>query len=486
MPEKKDKKTASKKSGSILSFSMLLSRLRAFLKYWLIAAVLVAVINVAVSSYSNVSEGKVSTIINFSFDGIESGLDPNGNKFDVNEIKSDDIIQQSLDELGLKNVNVENIGKHISIDGIVPSNVINRITQYTPMIGSDTVESSKIIQDTSYYPTQYKMEIEYSKSGLSKMEAANLLNEITGRYYDVFYARYGYNESLENAVKSIDYKDYDYIDAVDVFNTSLNSLKNYLNELESRDKTRFRADNGYTFADISASIDTICNEDLDWASSYISLKNVSRDKKTLVANYNFKIESLRRIKAVAKETIDALEDTIDVYEKNSILILGNSSDSTSATIDQSTDTYDNLIDQKISAEKEYASCEQKISLYEKRIKALESSSATKEDNEIVEQQFEKISDKVDSLLETANETASQYYEKVLLNNAYTVLSPASDSFMALVKTSVSNSTRNIFIYEIILISVYLTAAIVFCFVRLPELSFRKKGKTEKKSRKKSK
>lgn len=484
MPEKKNKKITGEKrrSGSILSFSLFLSRLRAFLKYWLIAAVLVAVINVAVSSYSSASEGKVSTIINFSFDGIESGLDPNGNKFDVNEIKSNDIIQQSLDKLGLNDLNAEIIGKHISVDGIVPSNVINRITQYTPMIGKDNVESSKIIQDTSYYPTQYKMEIEYSKSGLSKKEAANLLNEITNRYYNEFYARYGYNESLENAVKAIDYKDYDYIDAVDVFNTSLNSLKNYLNELESRDKTRFRADNGYTFADISASIDTICDEDLDWASSYISLKNVSRDKKTLIANYNFKIESLKRTKAVAQETIDTLEKTINDYEKNSILILGNSSDSTSATIDQSTDTYDNLIDQKLLAEKDYASAEQKISLYEKRIKALESSAATKEDNEIVEQQFEKISSKVDSLLKTANEAASQYYEKVLLNNAYTVLSPASDSFMALIKEAVSNSTRNIFIYEIILFSAYLSVGVIFCFVRFPKLSFRKSSKAGKKSK----
>lgn len=96
-----------------------------------------------------------------------------------------------------------------------------------------------------------------------------------------FYNNYGYNSSLESAVVSIDYTEYDYVDAVDVFDSSLGSLKNYIDELAASDNTRFRSETGYTFADLSSSIDTVRNEDLDWISSYITLNNVTKDKKIL-------------------------------------------------------------------------------------------------------------------------------------------------------------------------------------------------------------
>ena len=232
-------------------------------------------------------------------------------------MKSKEILQESIDELGLK-VSAEKIANHISIDGVVPEDVIDRITAYNSMFASETVDTARYIQDTSYYPTQYKITIECLEAGLSQKESADLLNKITEKYYTVFYNTYGYNTSLESAVKSIDYKEYDYIEAVDVFNASLSSLQNYIKELASGDKTRFRAENGYTFADISASIDTVKSEDLDWISSYILLNNVTKDRKTLIENYKFKIEELKRTRTIADETIKSINESIDVYEKNAL------------------------------------------------------------------------------------------------------------------------------------------------------------------------
>ena len=98
-------------------------------------------------------------------------------------------------------------------------------------------------RDTSYYPTQYKIVLECgSETGLSKKEGALLLNKITEKYREVFYNNYGYNSSLESAVVSIDYTEYDYVDAVDVFDSSLGSLKNYIDELAASDNTRFRSE----------------------------------------------------------------------------------------------------------------------------------------------------------------------------------------------------------------------------------------------------
>lgn len=214
-----------KKKDSVLTVGMLFSKMKKFFVPWIIAAVVIALLNLGISGGKRLVTGTVSSVINFSFDGIESGLDPAGNKFDVNEIKSKDIIRESLKETGLDG-DVNHIYSHINIDGVVPLDVIERITKYDSIYNSDVIVSSKSIQDTSYYPTQYKIVLECgSETGLSKKEGALLLNKITEKYREVFYNNYGYNSSLESAVVSIDYTEYDYVDAVDVFDSSLGSLK---------------------------------------------------------------------------------------------------------------------------------------------------------------------------------------------------------------------------------------------------------------------
>lgn len=461
------KNNIDKQKEEAITLRLLIVKLKKFFLPWLIAAFVVALLIIGVNGVNRLVSGTVSTVINFSFDGIESGLSPSGNKFDVNEIKSRDIISESLKEIGVDG-DVNQIYSHISIDGVVPLDVIDRITRYETIYDSKEMDSSKNIQDTSYYPTQYKIELECgSETGLSKKEGALLLNKITEKYNEVFYKNYGYNTSLESAIVSIDYTDYDYVDAVDVFDSSLKSLKNYIDELASSDNTRFRSDMGYTFSDLSSSIETVRNEDLDWISSYITLNNVTKDKKNLIANYKFKIEDLKRSKIISEEQLKTVSETIDVYEKNSILIFGNATDAANASLSQSSDTYDNLIAQKISAQSKLTACEQNIKLYEERIKSLENGNSTASDVEVVEAELQKISGKIDTLLNTVNETASDYYENVLFYNAYTILTPATASLSGLVKTVVGDSIDNIFMFELILAALYITVSVAFAIIKKP-------------------
>ena len=419
-----------KKKDSVLTVGMLFSKMKKFFVPWIIAAVVIALLNLGISGGKRLVTGTVSSVINFSFDGIESGLDPAGNKFDVNEIKSKDIIRESLKETGLDG-DVNHIYSHINIDGVVPLDVIERITKYDSIYNSDVIVSSKSIQDTSYYPTQYKIVLECGSE--------------TGT-------------------------EYDYVDAVDVFDSSLGSLKNYIDELAASDNTRFRSETGYTFADLSSSIDTVRNEDLDWISSYITLNNVTKDKKNLIANYKFKIEDLKRSKIISEEQLKAVSETIEVYEKNSILIFSNATDAANASLTQSSDTYDNLITQKIEAQANLSACEQNIKRYEERIKSLENGASTAADEEVVDAELKKISGKIDTLINTVNETASEYYEKVLFSNAYTVLTPASTSVTGTLKAAVSDSVDNIFMFELILAALYVTVSVAFALIKTPMLT----------------
>ena len=244
---------------------------------------------------------------------------------------------------------------------------------------------------------------------LNFKDCVNLLNKLAEDYQQTFFASYGYKKSLENAVTAIDYNDYDYIDAISVFDSSLLSLQDYINELADKDETRFRSEkSGYSFADLSQSIETIRTEDLDMISSYITIYNVTKDKENLIVNYKFKIEELERQKKINEQKLQALSETIEIYEKNSIVIFANATSGTDATLNQSTDTYDTLIDEQIASQKTLSNCEQQIEKYNKRIKALESSSK-KGSEDKVKEDFEKINNKIDTLLESVNITVSEYY-----------------------------------------------------------------------------
>lgn len=478
-----EKKTAS----SLLSLKTYLSKLKSFFKLWISIAIIAAVICSGGLFVKNIITTEVSTTINFSFDGIESGLAPDGNKFEINEIKSVELVSKTLEDLGLTNIDAENLAQCIKIEGIVPADVIDRIIEYTPRFSSEekeSIESSQNIQDTSYYPTQYMLKLECSDTELNNEQSAEFLNKLCENYNTYFYSTYGYNTSLESAVISIDYESYDYVDAVDVFASSLSSLRNYITELERDDNTRFRSKEGYTFADLSASIDAIRTEDLDWISSYILLNNVSKDSETLIANYQYRIENLKRSKIISSETVDAIAATLEIYEKNSILLFANATDGTNATLNQSNDTYDNLISQKINAETRLTECDQKIKIYEERIKALELGETKESDIEIVENELAKISDKINNLLSIANATASEFYEDVLFYNAYTILRPASSSIFTVLKNSIFDNLGLIISLESLILAAYMILALISCFtnIKCPALiksKFTKKNNKQK-------
>jgi len=475
--EKNDKNT------SIISFKTYLSSLKKFFRCWIVIFIAVSFLITCVNVVSETFYSEASASINFSFSGIESGLDPNGNKFEVDEIKSEDIVQAALDELKLTDLDAKEVAKTISIDGIVPLNVIDRITSYESFYNAEEYDYLKYVQDRTYYPTQYKMYI--NNNNLSNKDEVELINKITEIYADVFNEKYGYNTSMESAVRSIDYREYDYVDAVDVFSTTLGSLKNYINELAKTDNTRFKAENGYTFADVSESIDTIRTENLEWIASYINYNNVTKDRETLIANYEFRIENLKRDKIVAEENIESLNRTIEDYEKDAIIVFGNA-DGANTSFNKGSGTYDNLIAKKIHAEATASRCTEQIDRYEKRIKSLKNSTTKQSDIEIVEMEFEKLSVKIDSLLEIANETSSEYYNKVKLNNVYTVLSPARSSVVMILKKAVSNSIRTILMFGLFITGIYLSVAMLNSFYEIPFLNFAKKEKNDLKNKKSKK
>jgi hypothetical protein len=471
------------KNDVVISISGFLKSLRKYLLIWIVAAVVAASVLFAGNViFSQESYKNLSALVCFTYDGIEEGLDPDGNSFDVNTLKSPSVIESALTELNQPLTLVETIRQSISIEGIIPSDAIDRITAYKSVYEnaqSGALSAAQAMLDVKYYPTQYKVIFNYSSSGLSNSEAVDIFNTMLECYRDYFFNTYGYNRALGSAVTALDYTDYDYAEAIDVFSNTLSTLSSYVDSLADDDTTRFRSSTtGYTFSDLSEAINTLSSVDLDVISSYITVNNVTKDKDSLIDYYQYRIESLTRDKAIAQDSLDTLTETINNYEKDQIIIFGNGTEDTNTQSTVASEEYDKLIQQKINAQKQLSTDTQQISYYNQRISALKGKTAASDEKVArVEEDLAALSDKVNTLIDSVNDTANEYYEKVSFANAYSILVPASTSSINELRNAIDDSVKPIIVAEALIFAVYVMFAFIESLIK--ESNLKKSEKAAK-------
>ena len=452
---------------ALINLGDLFKNFKRYLAIWICASIIVSILSlVGVAIFRSGDHKELKSLVSFTYKGIESGLDPAGNKFDVNSLKSPAVIEMALTNLGRSVAELEAIRQDISIEGIIPQDAIERITAYKSLYqsgaGTSALDAAQQMLDTKYYPTQFNVCFNYANTGYKPSEAVQVFNEILNCYQDYFFDIYGYNKSLGSAITTLDYNDYDYSEAVDVFNDTLSTLKNYVDQLSANDTTRFRSNiTGYTFADLSKTIDTLTSVDLDLISSYIAVNNVTKDKDAAVTYYQYRVEQLTRERAVTEEKLASIIDSFNNYQKDTVLVFGNEKDSLGANYTQASPQYDSLINQKIDTQTQLSSITQRINYYNSRITALNSLPVgSQEKMDKVSVNLQKLNEKVNVLLDNVNKTADEYYENVSFSNAYNVLVPASSSSVNVITNTLNNSKMILLIGNALIFVIYILAAVI--------------------------
>lgn len=443
-------------------------QLKKYVFLWIILAVVAAglVFGGSLIVYTS-SATPMTAMVGFYYDGIESGLDPNGNEFDANSIKSPAVIETTLTDLGMSLEHVESYRHNLVISGIVPEGTIDEITAYKSIFESNnSIEAAKELMNVSYYPTTFEVQFTYSQTDLSRVEAADFLNTLLSNYKTYFVQTYGNNEMFGTTLAAVDYTGYDYPQAVDLFDNTLSSLQRYVNSLSSEDNTRFRSTKtGYSFADLSEAASTMKDIDLASAYSYVLGNNVTKDKTSLIAYYEYQIDELTRSLTSAKEKLNTIQDSIDNYQKDSIVIMAGADGTENTTLTQTSEAYDDLIAQKIDAQSSVSSYQSQINEYESRLEGVRKTAVgSSAEQEEADAEMEALCTKLNTLIDAVNETADDYFETVSLANAYSVLVPASGSISSAISGAISGMMRPLLIVEALLVVAYLIFAVVRAFM----------------------
>lgn len=451
------------KDEVVISLSGIMRKLKKYFLPWVIVAVLVAVSLLGVTAVKSfTAKPPLTALVSFTYSGIEKGLDPAGSSFDANTLKSPEIIEGALTELDMGIEKVEKIRQNVKISGVIPSDAIDRLTTYSSLMNQVTngsLSAAQALLETSYYPTQYKVEFSYGSTGLSKDDAVQVMNTMLDKYRDYFYKTYGYNKSLGAAVSTINYADYDYIEAVDLFRSTLNTLSKYLRDLSNSDKTHFRSVTGYTFDDLYQSVQTISSIDLDKITSYVTSNNLTNDKSASIAYYDYRIEDLNRQKDAITEELNAVKAATAEYQKDVLLVM-QGTDGAGSQVTQGSEKYDSLVQQNVNLSAQLAETKRDIGFYTSRKSALEKAPAgSQELASKVEEQLAKLDTKVKDLVKLTQDTSDEYFKTVEFANAYNVLVPAVNSSTDTLMVIIKSSLKPIIIAELLLFVVY--AAIAF-------------------------
>ena len=455
------------KDEVVISFVTILKKIKKYLMLWIVCAVVIFVLTFGYALLTTqITKPNLNALISFSYSGIEKGNDPNGRKFDVNTLKNPAVIEAALSELGMDLSSLEAIREGIKIKGIIPSDAIDRITVYKSIYenaNTGNLAAAQEMLDVTYYPTQFKVYFDYNNTEFSTSDATDIFNMILKKYQDYFYEEYGYNDSLGSAVTAIDYRDYDYTEAVDVFKNNLQTLSRYVRQLSNEDSTRFRsAATGYTFDDLYQAISTIQNIDLDKISSYIAINNITKNKEASIAYYDYRMESLNRTKTSLEEQLKSVQESIDAYQKDQIFIFsGTDEANTNMSSTVASDQYDNMVKKKLNITEELADTKQSINYCKQRRDALQNNPAgNAEKAENLDAQLEELSKKIDDLIDVTSRTSDDYYKNVTLKNAYNVLVPATNTISSRISHIIENAKMPIIILEGLCVFVFLVLAVI--------------------------
>ena len=381
----------------------------------------------------------VASIVQFSYDGVEEGLDPKGARLDINKIKSPQIIGPVLDAMGYSDsgeVNAETVRQSITIEGQVPQDVIDRLTVITTIATNSTaVTNLEKVLDVSYFPTQYKISLDAGELGLSIESAQMLLDGVLESYRKYFYDTYADVQMMGVAVKGIDYQDYDYTEALDILGAQIATMSSYVNGLEQRGSDFRSVATGYTFADIRAALEIVRTTNIALVDALVFSFNLTKDRTMLTTLLDYQVEESERQLSVVQRTLDTINAKLNTYEKDTVMMMGTDAQQTlqeGMSLTLASTEYDGLINQSIEATTKVAQLQAKINKLKTRIDKFQGDSTItqaeyKQRCEDAEAHLTVISEKLTGWVEIIEKTAQEYFDTEEFDDAFKVILPTQDA-----------------------------------------------------------
>lgn len=222
---------------------------------------------------------KMVITLTLNYEGTERGLYPNGTRFNIFEIVSDEVLSETLNNLNMPDMTIEKLR--------------DRIDFYARSMGYGASYVKKEIvngKDFSYVPNEFT--ISYSqKNKISKNMTRDVLKALTEAYREYFIRNYTENPAvLENG--KVDPGKYEYVEIAELYSDRINSLSNYLRNHLMENPTFRSESTGLTFEDLIVMLENMQNIDVDKYRAFIVTSGITRNKAVFLEKLNYRQNAL--------------------------------------------------------------------------------------------------------------------------------------------------------------------------------------------------
>lgn len=239
-----------------------------------------AFVSTAISGYNIIVDTHYRSIgISLNYDGAQHGLTPAQGRFDIEKIKSDEVISAAIEKTGDKSLTVENVRPRITIDANMPKSAVDK-----------TVSEISNGRQYSYTPAEFV--IYYGqKRKFGKNYTVDFLNALAESYKDFFSSTYSNKNTVLEYDDEIKYDDEDYDEICDILSDKTNSMINYLGQEQEKAVDFISNDTGLRYSDLITSLVNIRDIGIEKLSAYVQQNRVSKDKNIFLNKKKHLIDS---------------------------------------------------------------------------------------------------------------------------------------------------------------------------------------------------
>lgn len=299
----------------------------------LIAAIVVG-LSATIFIFATKEPPTYQAVIEFNYEGVEDGLDPWGRHLDVTKIKADNIITKALIDNNFTEAEraklKSKIKNNITIAGVVPEKIMNQILIVQEIATKNPMQLTEL-NNLSYTSTSYVISLVNEKDmDLDSKQCINILNSIVDFYVTDFRSTYGYNQVLGTLIaEEIDFSTYDYVELFDVYNTQIQDVLRFLEEIIVEAKSFRSTQSKLSFEDMRSRVKSILDYNIKSLETFIFDNGIASDSSIIdvktyieekLSNINIQIEATQQLLA---DTERAMSEVFQPYYNTRKDINGN-------------------------------------------------------------------------------------------------------------------------------------------------------------------
>ncbi len=298
--------------------------------------------------------------VELTFDGAASGKAPNGEKYDIGELTSDEVITEGLRRSGLEGkVTAEQVRSNLIVQGSYPENIISQLISYDSLMDFNT---RRTVTADDYYPTLYSVKLYHRFDGkLSDQEVKTLLQEIVKAFRDTFAVRYAYVFQPEEL--PVDLSEYDYSQQLSAISVEISEAAAYAQEIYLEHSLFLY--HGMSFNDICLRFTSLLENDINTLNASVTMNALTKNGARMYMQNEYTLFTLKNRLEKMQAYRDKVDELIAKYEKNEVIYLS-TTESLTKIDGNSSKTYDQLVERRKSISDTIIQLQSSITTYEKR------------------------------------------------------------------------------------------------------------------------